>query len=127
MKDMVSLSECVPAVIHDVEDADLVHVEDDPGQVANDKDEHNQHEDDGQVLVMSLPPSSPPPTQFYFNFVFMFCFPLPRNMTFILNVLNILHCTVQHYDMNSELNSVKPRQQLGLLPLSYAPFVLATS
>ena len=41
MKDMVSLSECVPAVIHDVEDADLVHVEDDPGQVADDKDEHN--------------------------------------------------------------------------------------
>ena len=41
MKDMVSLSKCVPAVIHDVEDADLVHVEDDPGQVADDKDEHN--------------------------------------------------------------------------------------
>ena len=126
MKDMVSLSECVPAVIHDVEDADLVHVEDDPGQVADDKDEHNQHEDDGQVLVMSLPPSSPPPTQFNFNF-FMFCFPFTRNLTFILknNVTNKL--LVQHYGMNSELNSVKLRQQLGLLPWRFAPCVLATS
>ena len=103
-----------------------MHVEDDPGQVADDKDEHNQHEDDGQVLVMSLPPSSPPSAKFNFNF-FMFCFPLPRNMTFILtnNVTNKL--LVQHYGMNSELNSVKLRQQLGLLPLRFAPFVLATS
>jgi hypothetical protein len=36
-----------------------VHVEDDPGQVADDENEDDQHEDDGQVLVMSFPSSSP--------------------------------------------------------------------
>jgi hypothetical protein len=35
-----------------------VHVEDDPGQVADDKYEDDQHEDDGEVLVMPLPPAS---------------------------------------------------------------------
>jgi hypothetical protein len=36
-----------------------MHVEDDAGQVADDKDEDNQHEDDGEVLIMSFPSSSP--------------------------------------------------------------------
>jgi hypothetical protein len=36
-----------------------MHVEDDSGQVADDKDEDNQHEDDGEVFIMSLPSSSP--------------------------------------------------------------------
>ncbi len=50
----------LPALTHDVEDADLVHVEDDPGQVADHKDEDDEHEDDGEVLIMSFPASSPP-------------------------------------------------------------------
>ncbi len=49
----------LPAFTHDVQDTDFVHVEDDAGQVADDKDEDNQHEDDGEVFIMSLPSPSP--------------------------------------------------------------------
>ncbi len=49
----------LPAFTHDVQDTDLMHVEDDAGQVADDEDEDNQHEDDGEVFIMSLPSPSP--------------------------------------------------------------------